>query len=1003
MARLTLSLLGPLHATLDSQPVTTFKYDKVRALLAYLAVEADRPHEREALLGLLWPDLPEDAARNNLRQTLLTLREALGDRTAQPPFVLASRATIQLNPHSDYWLDVAAFTGLLAESRGHRHASAAGCSACARRLQRALELYRGPFLSEFFLPDSEAFEEWALLRREQLHRQMLDALAQLVAHYERRGAYATALEYAHRQLAADPWREESHRDVMRLQMLSGQRGAALAQFERCRQLLAETLGVEPDAETTALYQQIRSAADEGAPELHRLSLPTARRHNLPAQPTPFVGREAELEAIGRLLDDEGCRLLTLVGPGGIGKTRLGLQAATERVDTFADGVCFVALAGLPSADLLVSEIAAALGVELGTSADPRATLLGHLRERELLLVLDNFEHLVAGADLLAEIVRAAPDVTLLVTSRERLLLHGEWVYAVEGLPVPDGAGLRGAALEELAANDAVQLFVQSARRARADFALSAENAADVVRICQLVAGMPLAIELAANWSRALTCAEIAQEIERGSAFLATSMARDGPERHRSLQAVFDHSWRMLSGEEQRVMRQLAVFRGGFRRDAAQDVAGAALPVLASLVDRSLLRHTLGGRYELHELVRQYAAQQLSRAGEEERALQRHAAYFGALAEAADPQLVGPEQQLWLARLDQEHDNLRAALRWALEGRAVPLALTTGAALRRFWAIRGAFVEGRAWLERALARASGRDVPPEARLQALNAAGTLARLQGDLARGQELLEECLALSRASGARYWSATALNGLGLVARRRGDPDRAAALYEESLALAREIGDERSIVNALSNLAGVVNAQGDHARAAELYEESLAFSRRAGDQLGIAADLNNLANAIFDLGDYPRAQALYEESLALYRSGGDEYGASLALYNLGDLAHRQGQLERARAHLGEALTIAHTLHNHLGRAEYLEKLASLAAAERLPELAARLWGAVERERSALGAARPPQQAAEHAAEVEAARAQAGEAAFAAAWAAGESMAIEQAVAEALQYCAPRA
>lgn len=708
-----------------------------------------------------------------------------------------------------------------------------------------------------------------------------------------------------------------------------------------------------------------------------------------------MGREEELAAIGRLLDDETCRLLTLTGPGGIGKTRLALQAAADRLDIFADGVCLAALADLPSADLLVGELAAALGIDLGASTEPRALLIEQLSKRELLLVLDNFEHLLAEASLLSEIVAGAPDVTLLVTSRERLNLHGEWVYSVAGLPLPACSDQGDLPLAQLATNDAVQLFVQSARRARADFALTASNAEDVAQICRLTAGMPLAIELAASWSRALSCAELVQELEHSVAFLSAA-ARDGPERHRSLAAVFEHSWQRLAGDEQRALRQIAVFGGGFRREAAREICGTTLQTLKELVDRSLLRHSLEGRYELHELIRQYAAQKLALAGDDAQLRRRHATYFRTLAEQAEPELLGPEQQRWLARLDEEHDNLRAALHSTLDGGETEVALAIGGALPRYWATRGFFDEGRRWLERALAHPDSDAAPVEPRLRALNAAGTLARLQGDLARAQVHLEACLTISRASEARRWSAVALNALGLLARRQGDSQRAARLYEESIALSRAAGDRRTLINAISNLAGVMNAQGDHARAAELFEESLAFSREAGDQLGIAADLNNLANAVFDLGDYPRAWALYQESLELYRAGGDLYGASLALYNLGDLAHREGRLDQARAYLCEGLAIALSQHNRLACAEYLEKLATLAASRNDPEQAARLWGAAEREREALGAARAPEHSETHETEVGAARAAVRAETFSTAWAAGRALALEDVVADVL-------
>lgn len=986
---LALALLGPMHVTLDGQSVTGFKYDKVRALLAYLAVEADRPHERQALLGMLWPDLPEDAARNNLRQTLLTLREAIGDRAAQPPFLLTSRATIQFNRASDHWLDVSAFTALLAACERHAHANAASCKACAQRLQQTVDLYRGPFLAEFFLPDSEAFEEWAVLKREGLHRLLLTALERLVAYHERRGQYERALGCAQRLLALDPWREEIHRDAIRLHLLNGERSAALEQFAQCRRVLADELGLEPEPETQALYEHIR---DGHAHRAGALSLPSARRHTLPSQPTPFVGREAELAEIGRMLDSGECRLLTLIGPGGIGKTRLALQAATERVDTFVDGVFFVPLAGLPTADMLGGTLATALELESGAAADLRAQLLHYLRDKELLLVLDNFEHLLDGTELLTDILHHAPEVTLLVTSRARLNLRAEWLFDVPGLPLPYVPSRDEPVHEATATNDAVQLFVQSARRVCTGFTLTIHNQASVVQICRLVAGMPLAIELAAALVRALSCMEIAQELERGSAFLTTT-ARDTPARHRSLRAVFEHSWQLLPGEEQRTLRRLAVFRGGFRREAAEELGGATLTELTSLIDTSLIRYNRVGRYDLHELVRQYAEAKLVSADEDQPIRRRYADYYLKLAETAETHFFDAEQQTWLTRLEEEHDNLRTVLQWALGAGALETALRLAGALTRFWAIRGHLGEGRNWLEQALKQPGRDDISTHVRLKALNGAGTLARLQGDLVGASQWLNACLALSRIANETRWSAIALNALGLVARFQGDLTRATALYEESLALSRAVGDQRSIVNALANLASVVNIQGNHERAAMLYEESLAFSRAAGDKLGIAADLNNLGNAVFELGEYDRAWALYEESRALYAASGDQYGVSLALCNLGDLAHHRGHTEHAQAYLAESLALAHTLSNNLGCIEALEKLAWLAVTWGVPERAAQLWGAAEQQRATLGAARSPQEAAEHATRMQSARALLDEAAFAAAWAKGQSMSLEAAVA----------
>jgi predicted ATPase/DNA-binding SARP family transcriptional activator len=989
MASLSLALLGALRVSRDGKPVSGFESARVRALLAYLAVEADRPHQRDALAALLWPEQPDQAARSNLRQALANLRLALGDRAAAPPFLLVSRDTIQFNRASDHTLDSADFLALLAACQAHPHRRLEACASCAARLERAAALYVGHFLEGFFISDSVPFDEWATLRREDLHQRASAALATLTAYHERRGSYEAARRYAQRQLELDPWREEAHRQLMRVLLLSGERSAALAQYEACRRVLDEELGVEPDAETTALYEQIRSSQAQTAREEARAPLSACADPTLPLQPTSFVGREAELAELADMLESAACRMITIVGAGGVGKTRLALEVASRQTHAFADGVVFVALAGLSSADFLLSALADALGITLRAQGDPKAQLLEQLRGKELLLVLDNFEHLLEATTLLAELLRGAPGLTLLVTSRERLDLQWEWVFDIAGLSYPPEQ--EAARLETFSA---VQLFKQRARQVRRHFALAGDEGQAVARICRLFEGIPLGIELAAAAVREQSCAEIAERIGSSITHLATS-ARDVPARHRSMRAVFDHSWQLLSLEERRAFRQASVFRGGFTAEAAT-VAGGSPEALATLTAKSLLRRLPSDRYDMHEAVRQYAEWQLREAGELEQTRDRHLLYMLALAEAAEPELVGPEQKSWLNRLDAEHDNMRAALQWALAGAEPQPVLRLSGALMRFWAVRGHLSEGRRWMEQILAHRGYSAAPVPLRLKGLNAAGMLTRLQGDYAQSKALLEGCLELARENGETRWVAIALNALGLVARRQGDPDKAARLYEESLVLARQVGDRLGTVNALANLAGVVNAQGDRERARGLYEESLAYSREAGDRLGIAADLNNLANVVFDLGDYGRARGLYEESHALYREGGDQYGQSLTLFNLGDLAIRTGDHERARANLTEGLALSQVLGDNARCAEYLERLALLAANQRDPVRAARLWGAAAALREALGAAHSPHEIADHEREVQVARAQLDEATFAAAWEAGRALSLEQAVAEAL-------
>ncbi len=441
MTHLTLGVLGALQVTLPDGSTARFESDKTRALLAYLAVEADRPHRREALIGLLWPDDPEQTARHNLRQALFSLRQTIGDAAAQPPYLYITRDEIQFNTASDFVLDVASFNAHLAATASHDHSRLDACAVCAPRLQQAVDLYRGKFLQEFFLEDSAEFEEWALVRRETLHQRALEALTNLADYYEQRGDLGATQRCALRQLELDPWREQAHRQMMRVLALEGQRGAAIVQYETCRRVLAEELGVEPSNETRELYEQIRAGSwklgvgswKQPPREASNLQSPTI---NLPVPLTPFVGRERELADLGRLIADPACRCITLVGPGGIGKTRLAIETASQMKDVFADGVYFVPLAPANSTRFIVPAIADAIGFAFQSEgpADLRTQLFSYLKEKQALLLADSLEHLLAepGIEVLAELLVNAPQVKLLITSRESSGLQGEWVFEVQG-------------------------------------------------------------------------------------------------------------------------------------------------------------------------------------------------------------------------------------------------------------------------------------------------------------------------------------------------------------------------------------------------------------------------------------------------------------------------------------------------------------------------------------------------------------------------------------------
>ncbi len=435
MAHLTISLLGPLQVSLDGQAVGGFAYNKARALLAYLVVEADRTHQRDTLVGLLWPEMTDAAARTNLRQVLTSLRDTIGSGDPAAPFLITTRDTLQFNPASDYTLDVTRFVALLDACARHQHRHVSRCPACAARLEEAVALYRGDFLAELSSVDSAPFEEWLVLKREALHQRAVEALANLARYHERWGDAARARQLLTRQIELEPWDETAHAHLMRLLAQAGQRSAALAQYETCRRILVEQFGVKPSASTKQLYEQIRDGLEPAA-------VSVTRSLDLPIAATRLIGRDAEVSDLTELLADPARRLITLVGPGGVGKTRLAVAALTANAPAFADGAAFVNLASLNSSDLLAATLLGALGLSIEPPTTPEQQLIDHLRGRELLLVLDNFEHLLTGVDLIIRILQQTTKVTLLITSRERLALQAEQVFELDGLSLSGARGER---------------------------------------------------------------------------------------------------------------------------------------------------------------------------------------------------------------------------------------------------------------------------------------------------------------------------------------------------------------------------------------------------------------------------------------------------------------------------------------------------------------------------------------------------------------------------------
>jgi predicted ATPase/class 3 adenylate cyclase len=731
----------------------------------------------------------------------------------------------------------------------------------------------------------------------------------------------------------------------------------------------------------------------------------AYRNNLPLQPTPLVGREKEVSEVCDLLRGDETRLLTLTGPGGTGKTRLALQAAADLLDDFSDGAFLVPLATLTEAELLLPTVAETLGVRESGEQPLDESLKDYLSERRVLLVLDNFEQVLGAAPTVTELLAGAPGLKVLATSRAPLGLYGEKEYAVPPLSVPDVRHLPD--LKTLSQYEAVRLFIERAKSAKADFEVTDDSAPAVAEICVRLDGLPLAIELAAARIKMLPPRAMLHRL--GSRLkLLTGGARDLPERQRTLRGTIEWSHALLDEGERTLFGRLAVFSGGRTLEAIEAICDAEgdLPVdafdgISSLVDKSLLRQEEGPggepRFVMLETVHEFAREKLRQSAEAEQIKRVHAEYFLTVAEEAFPELRGPHQLEWLERLEAEHDNMRAALSWALDRKEVESALRLGSALSGFWSVRDYQSEGRRWLGEALAM-DGR-VSPEVRAMALAGAGWLAMDQGDLGRAKEACEEGLELlanearEEASEARLWL---LGFLGWVAWQREQHEQAKQLFEEGLALSQEMSDIWWLATSLSNLAVVSQSLGDSERATELYYESMGLLREQGDKHSLAINLNNLAMVVYSQGDLGRAAQLTEEAVALFRELGARGDAALGLCNLGWIALLQDDLGRTTDLYRESLSLSwDTGLNQIVQGS-LEGLACLAGAQGKTERATQLWGAAQALHETKGIPRDIDFLAEADARISAVRSGMGEEAWEEAWHKGRAMTLDEAVSYAL-------
>ncbi|MCA1954390.1 MAG: tetratricopeptide repeat protein [Anaerolinea sp.] len=944
MKRLQLFLLGGFRLLLDGK-VVSLDADKSKALLAYLALEGATPQPRARLAALLWSDQSEEKASHSLRQTLSGLRKALGE-TEESSFLQITREEVQLNLQAPIETDAVCFERNLDKALyATRRESLGRQRLDVRALIHVVDAYEGTLLSGISLSGSDLFEEWLLIERERFERKAIEALTLLADYYQRRGQFGQARQLAERLVRIAPWDEHAHALLIRLLAIEGQNSAALAQYRAVSRYLWREMGVQPMEELQGLYQAI-CRGDAVQPAIAVVPQP-----HLPDSDLAFVGRSKILDELSTLMADPNCRLLVLLGVGGIGKTRLALEVLRMQVGLFADGVYFVGLTDVAESRLLASVLAEVIGYRFFGTGDFVPQMLNFLSGKEMLIVLDNYEHLLPADEqaqneamvLIGQILQQAPGVKLLVTSRAPLKLRSEIVLGVEGLDVGDGA------------EEAIALFEQVAGRVGVDVKAEREV---VAQVCKLLQGSPLAIELTAGWTRSLSCAQIFQQVQADLGFVSASQ-RDALTRHRSLRAVFEHSWRLLPPYLRAVLQALSVFQGGFTKLAAVQLAEATEQDLQALMEWGLVQFAGDGRWDLHNLVRQFANEKLVEEPEKlEQATHHHALFYLSWLGEQYSLLLRDQQLLVLDSIAVEMENVRAAWRWAIENQDEGALERAVDGLALFLEMRSWYVEGQrifADLAAASKDAFAKLFPVALSYQAVfevqlgNYAKALAlieqalpMLQGGrlgyawMVRGralldlqdykatQDALDKALHLSRESGRVDVEAMALLLQGHVGLSLGQYDEAERYYQESLTMYRSLGDRWGIAKNLGNLAILAGRAARHTETMQYLEESQRLYCQLGDRAGIARSLHNRGNVAYLLGDFEHALALRQECLSICREIGFRWGVVSTLKHLGDVEKVLGQVQLAEQHYQEALVLADELRSNELRLSVLNSLAGL-------------------------------------------------------------------------------
>lgn len=984
-----LSLLGSFQANINGQPMQSFKAQKAKALLIFLAVEARHTYQRESLMTMLWPDFSLKSAQQNLRQTLYLLRQSLPIEHA-PEFFRVDRFTVTWNPDVPLSLDITQFEDL-------------ANSLKPADWHQATSLYRGHFIEDFYLPDSEPFEEWVANKRAYLFNVAQEVMAKLSSHYIAKGSWQPAEEINRRLLEIDKLQEPAHRQLIEILARSGRRQDALRQYNTLRQLLRNELDLEPDTETVSLIDAIRegslgpaSASKHTPVQLIQKPLKRAALnqpyHNLPQSLAKFIGRRQEISEIQALISDH--RLVMLTGAAGIGKTNLCLMVGRGLTDSFPDGVWMVELAPVKDPIFIPQAIASAMGLGEVEGRPMEKVLLDVLRDNRCLLILDNCEYLIDDAARYAEVIlQSAAGVRILASSLEPFKIPGELQYHVPPLSIPGDNTFPN--LEDWQKYDAIRLFVARAQAVLPDFQITEKNISSVVQICHQLDGNPLAIELAAARINVLSAANIAARLDDRFNLLVSG-SRTALPRHQTLRSMMEWSWELLSRAEKDLLQRLSIFAGGMTLQAVETVCDGdgietheVLDLITQLVNKSLViakrqpGHEI--RYHLLETIRQYGLEQLEHAGDLTHYRDRHLAYFNHLADEAEPKLVGPDQAVWMEKLRGEMDNLRLALSWAQETN-IKAGIKLFIGIWRFLAY-GNLVEAQTWFKQLLSQTDNtfpRDLMAKALwvqsriwtkeeeirifarqslsiYQDLDDQEGIANCLGVIGESftytapnkyKSLLHQSEEIFRSIGNKLGLGEVLFWQGRLEEDEGF-EQANAIYQESLALFREIGHLVGIANVLVNTAHFSTFHEKYQTAGSLVDECLAIQNELGYQ-GLANTFAVLGHLYLHTKEYQSALETLERSISLGKRNGEKELCDWVTAYLGYVYLRMGDLEQALQSFMTVIPNFLDLNIVIGVVYAVEGLASRSVALKQPDKGARLFGWAEKTRVEINNSRRP-------------------------------------------------